>query len=145
MLCGFLGAGKTTMMKHILETKHEDKDFRCAIIVNDMADFLRADAQQRGVEIDTQTAAHLPVIALDARQVRQALLNIVHNAVAAVEATLSKILYHWRTACPNTACSTRRRRSGLNSTGVCSTAWKSLERAVYGSRASYWPLRSPGK
>ena len=24
-------------MKHILETKHEDKDFRCAIIVNDMA------------------------------------------------------------------------------------------------------------
>ena len=37
LLCGFLGAGKTTMMKHILETKHEDKDFRCAIIVNDMA------------------------------------------------------------------------------------------------------------
>ena len=25
------------MMKHILETKHEDKDFRCAIIVNDVA------------------------------------------------------------------------------------------------------------
>merc|ERR1719318_1530538 len=25
------------MAKHILETKHEEKDFRCAIIVNDMA------------------------------------------------------------------------------------------------------------
>ena len=37
LLCGFLGAGKTTMMKHILETKHKEKDFRCAVIVNDMA------------------------------------------------------------------------------------------------------------
>ena len=37
LLCGFLGAGKTTMMKHILETKHEDEDFKCAVIVNDMA------------------------------------------------------------------------------------------------------------
>ena len=37
LLCGFLGAGKTTLMKHILETKHEEKDFRCAVIVNDMA------------------------------------------------------------------------------------------------------------
>ena len=37
LLCGFLGAGKTTMMRHILETKHKDEDFRCAVIVNDMA------------------------------------------------------------------------------------------------------------
>ena len=37
LLCGFLGAGKTTLMKHILETKHEDRDFKCAVIVNDMA------------------------------------------------------------------------------------------------------------
>ena len=37
LLCGFLGAGKTTMMKHILETKHKDPDFKCAVIVNDMA------------------------------------------------------------------------------------------------------------
>ena len=37
LLCGFLGAGKTTMMKHILETKHQDADFKCAVIVNDMA------------------------------------------------------------------------------------------------------------
>jgi len=39
LLCGFLGAGKTTLMKHILETKHSDdsKGFRCAVIVNDMA------------------------------------------------------------------------------------------------------------
>jgi len=37
LLCGFLGAGKTTLMKHILETKHADDDFKCAVIVNDMA------------------------------------------------------------------------------------------------------------
>jgi len=37
LLCGFLGAGKTTMLKHILETKHEDQNFKCAVIVNDMA------------------------------------------------------------------------------------------------------------
>ena len=38
LLCGFLGAGKTTMMKHILETKHDEEDFKCAVIVNDMAE-----------------------------------------------------------------------------------------------------------
>ena len=37
LLCGFLGAGKTTLVKHVLETKHSDEDFRCAVIVNDMA------------------------------------------------------------------------------------------------------------
>merc|ERR1739848_955677 len=37
LLCGFLGAGKTTLMKHVLETKHEEDDFKCAVIVNDMA------------------------------------------------------------------------------------------------------------
>ena len=37
LLCGFLGAGKTTLMKHILETMHKEKDFCCAIIVNNMA------------------------------------------------------------------------------------------------------------
>merc|ERR1739848_965864 len=37
LLCGFLGAGKTTLMKHILETKHAEENFKCAVIVNDMA------------------------------------------------------------------------------------------------------------
>jgi len=38
LLCGFLGAGKTTLMKHVLETKHsQEASFRCAVIVNDMA------------------------------------------------------------------------------------------------------------
>ena len=38
LLGGFLGAGKTTLLKHILEAKHKDGDFKCAVIVNDMAE-----------------------------------------------------------------------------------------------------------
>ncbi len=39
VLSGFLGAGKTTLLKHILHTKHsETNPFRCAVIVNDMAE-----------------------------------------------------------------------------------------------------------
>merc|ERR1712088_980676 len=34
LLCGFLGAGKTTLMKHILETKHAEEDFKCALIID---------------------------------------------------------------------------------------------------------------
>ena len=37
MLCGFLGAGKTSLLKHVLETKHAEEGFKCAVIVNDMA------------------------------------------------------------------------------------------------------------
>merc|ERR1712165_685284 len=38
LLCGFLGSGKTTLLKYILENKHEDTNFKCAVIVNDMAE-----------------------------------------------------------------------------------------------------------
>ena len=38
LLCGFLEAGKTTLLKHILESKHSEDDFKCAVIVNDMAE-----------------------------------------------------------------------------------------------------------
>ncbi|KAK3239736.1 hypothetical protein CYMTET_50358 [Cymbomonas tetramitiformis] len=41
LLGGFLGAGKTTLMKHVLETKHGEgggEAFKCAVIVNDMAE-----------------------------------------------------------------------------------------------------------
>merc|ERR1712088_487683 len=34
LLCGFLGAGKTTLMKHILETKHAEEDFKCALNID---------------------------------------------------------------------------------------------------------------
>ena len=36
-LCGFLGAGKTNLLKHVLETKHAEEGFKCAVSVNDMA------------------------------------------------------------------------------------------------------------
>jgi len=42
LLGGFLGTGKTTLLKHILEAKHNpndnEKPFKCAVIVNDVAE-----------------------------------------------------------------------------------------------------------
>ncbi|MCZ6747238.1 MAG: ATP-binding protein [Acidobacteria bacterium] len=55
-------------------------------IVRETALFLTADARRRHVSIETELGVGLPVIPLDPAQVRQAILNIVHNAVAAVEA-----------------------------------------------------------
>jgi signal transduction histidine kinase len=55
-------------------------------IASETALFLTADARQRQVSIETRLGAGLPVIPLDPAQVRQAILNIMHNAVAAVEA-----------------------------------------------------------
>jgi len=41
LLSGFLGSGKTSLLKHILETKHKnlfENSFKCAVIVNDVAE-----------------------------------------------------------------------------------------------------------
>lgn len=38
LISGFLGAGKSTLLRNILEAKRGDKDFRCAVLVNDMAE-----------------------------------------------------------------------------------------------------------
>ena len=38
-LCGFLGAGKTTTLKRVLEAKRDaNEKFRCAVVVNDVAE-----------------------------------------------------------------------------------------------------------
>jgi G3E family GTPase len=38
LISGFLGAGKSTLLRNILEAKQADKDFKCAVLVNDMAE-----------------------------------------------------------------------------------------------------------
>ena len=38
LISGFLGAGKSTLLRNILEGKKNEKDFRCAVLVNDMAE-----------------------------------------------------------------------------------------------------------
>mmetsp|Transcript_23037 Transcript_23037/g.26458 ORF Transcript_23037/g.26458 Transcript_23037/m.26458 type:complete len:515 (+) Transcript_23037:216-1760(+) len=38
LLSGFLGAGKSTLLRNILESKHCEENFRCAVLVNDMAE-----------------------------------------------------------------------------------------------------------
>jgi len=38
LISGFLGAGKSTLLRNILEAKHGDNQFKCAVLVNDMAE-----------------------------------------------------------------------------------------------------------
>jgi len=38
LISGFLGAGKSTLLRNILEAKKSDENFRCAVLVNDMAE-----------------------------------------------------------------------------------------------------------
>lgn len=38
LISGFLGAGKSTLLRNILEAKHDDSNFKCAVLVNDMAE-----------------------------------------------------------------------------------------------------------
>ena len=38
LISGFLGAGKSTLLRNILEAKSDDQDFKCAVLVNDMAE-----------------------------------------------------------------------------------------------------------
>jgi len=38
LISGFLGAGKSTLLRNILEAKQGDDKFRCAVLVNDMAE-----------------------------------------------------------------------------------------------------------
>ena len=38
LISGFLGAGKSTLLRNILEAKHGDDTFKCAVLVNDMAE-----------------------------------------------------------------------------------------------------------
>jgi len=67
LLCGFLGAGKTTLLKHVLEAKHSEEDFKCAVIVNDMAT-LNIDAslidQSALVQTDPNKPQETKVVAM---------------------------------------------------------------------------------
>ncbi len=55
----------------------------CAL-VREVADFLRYEAESSGVEIETMVADNVPRILLDKRYMKQALLNLAKNALAAM-------------------------------------------------------------
>ena len=55
-------------------------------LAEDIVHFLQADAGARGVAIKLDPGDGLPPMLLDATQVRQAIVNVMRNAIAAVEA-----------------------------------------------------------
>jgi two-component system sensor histidine kinase HydH len=56
-----------------------------AAVINHVCGLLRPEAAVRGIEIVTPPAAPLPPMAADAAQLTQALVNLVINAIQAVE------------------------------------------------------------
>jgi two-component system, sporulation sensor kinase E len=53
-------------------------------LVASIADFIRPEAERAGVMVELSTAEGLPRVALDERLMKQALLNLVKNALAAM-------------------------------------------------------------
>jgi len=53
-------------------------------LVSGIADFIRPEAERAGVMVDLSIAEGLPRVALDERLMKQALLNLVKNALAAM-------------------------------------------------------------
>jgi two-component system, sporulation sensor kinase E len=53
-------------------------------LVTDIADFIRPEAEKAGVLVELVVAEDLPFVALDERLMKQALLNLVKNALAAM-------------------------------------------------------------
>ncbi len=55
-----------------------------APVIEDLAEFVRAELRARGVELSLDVPDGLPTLQLDAAQIRQALLNLVRNAAEAM-------------------------------------------------------------
>ena len=53
-------------------------------LIAGIADFIRPEAERAGVMVDLDVAEDLPRVALDERLMKQALLNLVKNALAAM-------------------------------------------------------------
>ncbi len=81
-----LGGLVTSFLSYARPASLELKAAQLNEVVGETVEFMRADAEQRQVRLHTRLDDGLPLLALDARQVRQAIVNIIHNAVAAVEA-----------------------------------------------------------
>lgn len=65
-----------------MDTRLEDADLNA--IVRDLIDFVRPELDQAGLTVESDLAADLPALKLDARYIKQALLNLIKNAMAAM-------------------------------------------------------------
>jgi two-component system, sporulation sensor kinase E len=65
-----------------MDARLEDADLNA--VVRDLIAFVRPEMDQAGVTVESDLADDLPALKLDVRYVRQALLNLIKNAVAAM-------------------------------------------------------------
>ncbi|MCX7030125.1 MAG: ATP-binding protein [Spirochaetes bacterium] len=65
-----------------MDTRLEDADLNA--VVSDLIAFVRPELDQAGVAVESDLAVDLPALKLDVRFVKQALLNLIKNAMAAM-------------------------------------------------------------
>ncbi|MFQ5718533.1 MAG: nitrogen regulation protein NR(II) [Acidobacteriota bacterium] len=82
-----LGQLVTSFLSYARPPRLERKPSDLNRIMEETGHFLQADARARGVDIEVHPGEGLPVLPLDPTQVRQAILNIVKNAISALEST----------------------------------------------------------
>ncbi len=67
-----------------MDTKLEDRDLNG--IVHDLLEFVRFELEEANIEIQEELAEDLPTLEIDEKYLKQALLNIVKNAISAMPA-----------------------------------------------------------
>jgi len=65
-----------------MDSRLEDADLNA--VVRDLIAFVRPELDQAGVTVESALAEELPPLKLDVRYIKQALLNLIKNAVAAM-------------------------------------------------------------
>jgi two-component system, sporulation sensor kinase E len=65
-----------------MDTRLEDADLNA--VVRDLIAFVRPELDQAGVAVECELAKDVPVLKLDVRYIKQALLNLIKNGVAAM-------------------------------------------------------------
>ena len=65
-----------------MDTKLEDRDLNA--IIHDLLEFVRFELEEANIEIQEDLAEDLPTLEIDEKYLKQALLNIVKNAISAM-------------------------------------------------------------
>jgi PAS domain S-box-containing protein len=65
-----------------MDTRLEDGDVNR--VIGDLLEFVRPELDQAGVRVESNLAPAVPLLRMDARYIKQALLNLIKNAVAAM-------------------------------------------------------------
>lgn len=75
------------MLSFSKEREPNIADVDLNVVVEDVVELLSAQAKERGIDLGTDLAANLPICPADSEGIHRALLNIIGNALDAVEET----------------------------------------------------------